>query len=90
MKTFIVLCFTLCVVGSSKGMSVRHTLSFTLNACTVYMVEVLCNAFSTFVQRWNHFPFKLSEVRFRHVHSVRLGARSDLFPSILFLQSQIC
>ena len=44
MKTFIVLCFTLCVVGSSKGMSVCHTFSFTFRTSNFCMVEVLCNA----------------------------------------------
>ena len=82
METFIVLCFTLCLVGSSKGMSICHTLSFTSKASNVHMFEVLCNAISTFVQRWNHFPFKLSELRFRR--RVRHGGRSYLYPSILF------
>ena len=43
MKTFIVLCFMLRLVGSSKGVSVCHTFSFTLKAYNVYLGEVLCN-----------------------------------------------
>ena len=55
MKTFIALCFTLCLVENSKGLSICHTFSFTFKTSNVYMVEVLCNAISTFVQRWNTF-----------------------------------
>ena len=76
MKTSIVLCFTLCLVGSNKGMSVCHTLSFSFKTSNIYIVKALCSTISTFVQRWNHFPFKLIEERFRQ--SVRLGSTSDL------------
>ena len=57
MKTFFVLCFTLCLEGSCKGMLVCNTFSLALlsKVSNLYMVEVLCNAISTFVQRSNNF-----------------------------------
>ena len=57
MKTFFVLCFTLCLEGSCKGMLVFNTFSLALlsKVSNLYMVEVLCNAISTLEQGWNHF-----------------------------------
>ena len=88
MKTFFVLCFTLCLEGSCKGMLVFNTFSLALlsKVSSVYMVEVLCNASGARMEFF--FSFKLSEVRFRH--SVTLGGSSALYPSTLFLQSEMC
>ena len=47
------------------GMSYFSLLSL-FKTSNVYIIKVLYNATSTLGKIWNHFPFKLSEVRFRH------------------------
>ena len=66
------------------GMSYFSLLSL-FKTSNVYIIKVLYNATSTFGQIWNHFPFKLSEVRVRH--SFRLGGTSDLYPSFFAISN---
>jgi len=50
-------------VEGTEGMSYFMLL---LLGIQFYMVQALCYVISTFLQRWIHFPFKLSEVKLRY------------------------
>ena len=63
MKIFVVLCFSLRLVGSSKGMSF-FVLCFIKHSILHGVSPVLYNL--DMFQRFSHFLFKLSEVKFRH------------------------
>ena len=62
MRTFIVLCFSLCLVKGSKGMSYFCLLALLIRLPILYgLSAALCNLYMS--HRLNHFLFKLSQSR---------------------------